>query len=104
MVEAIEKLHGGFGKPCFGHCLGRFFRQQAGCAGVGSIRLGDHDVAGGNCRGKIAARDAVESEGKVIWAKHGQRSERRQLRADLQFRIDRGHGPGSISCGSGRLA
>ena len=51
---------------------------------------------GGNRGGKIAARDAVEGERKIVRPENQHRPERREHRADVQFRVNRRQSPTSL--------
>ena len=67
------------------------------------MRLGNHRIARGDCRGEVAAGGAVERERKIIRAEHHHRPDRLEARADLVLRVDGRQRPRALERRLGRL-
>ena len=78
--------------------------QQSRRARMRRVGFGDHRIAGGDRRGKVAAGDAVERERKIVRTKHPHRPQRCMAGANALPGVDRRSQPTAISRGSRGLA
>ena len=88
VVDLVEKLHGRARQPAFGHGGERLFGEHPRRSRMQRMPLGDHRIAGGYGRRKVAAGGSVEREGKIVRAENHDRPDRLEARADLVFRVD----------------
>ena len=56
--------------------------------------FGDNWIAGGDGCGEVASADAVEGEGKVIWAEDDDRTDGSEAGTDIFFEVEGDVAPG----------